>query len=111
MKEGHWKQAFERRITQCVEFKEGTMWVPPDVSSGPSKQPIPEFDEEVSYLTSYRAQRESERDEEDRCYLDRDSSPLTVESTMREHHNLVCFKAGTCDCAEKAKLIFNVNDV
>jgi len=28
MREGHWKGAFERRITSCVEFKEGDNWTP-----------------------------------------------------------------------------------
>lgn len=57
MKEGHWKGAFERRISLCEEFKEGTIWQPPTLVL-PTTLELP----------------------------DRSSSPFTVNEYMEKRH-------------------------
>jgi len=105
MKEGHWRQAFERRIFTCTEFKEGDFWEPPteimasSSSSSSSSSSCP--------LASLRAERDQRYVDEVCSDIDRDASPLTRNIVMEEHHARYCVNH-ECDCATQYEAIFNI---
>lgn len=107
MKEGHWKDAFARRIYSIQEFEEGTLWVPPEelLASAAASNHHAIVDDEESELDRLRAERQRYTDElvSD---IDRDASPLTINEIMKEHHKRYC-ATHTCDCEQEAKRIFN----
>lgn len=74
LKNADWKQAFDRRIDELVEFKEGTVWEEPKA------------DEIVE-----DAQEEP----------DRSSSPYAQQMYMQDFHETVCMQHKECGCVHE----------
>jgi len=110
MKEGHWKSAFERRIYSCVEFHEGTMWLPPEeyMASAAARQETGSAGRGAPspadlLLPDAHRQRYIDELVSD---IDRDASPGTINEIMDEHHKRYC-STHECDCESESRRMFN----